>query len=79
MYFGSLATLGIVSIPSLGQVENFTGKSLTEVVSWASKNKVTLTQDYEYSDMIPAYHIISQDNVEGSKLKDAKELTVFYQ
>ena len=26
--------------------------------------------------MIPAYHIISQDNVEGSKLKDAKELTV---
>ena len=74
--FGSLATLGIVSIPSLGQVENFTGKSLTEVVSWASKNKVTLTQDYEYSDMIPAYHIISQDNVEGSKLKDAKELTV---
>ena len=36
--FGGLTTLGIVNIPSLGQVEYFTGKSLTDVVKWSEKN-----------------------------------------
>ena len=53
--FGGLTTLGIVSVPSIGQVADFQGKSLTEVVRWAEKNDITLNQDYEYSDMIPAY------------------------
>ncbi len=74
--FGGVNTLNLVSIPALGQVEDFTGKSLTDVVKWASKNKVTLNQDYEYSDMISAYNIISQDVSEGTKIKDVKELTV---
>lgn len=74
--FGGLTTLGIVNIPSLGQVEDFTGKSLTDVVKWAEKNKVTLNQDYEYSDMVSEYSIISQDIESGTKTKDINELTV---
>lgn len=74
--FGSLTSLGIVTIPAIGQTENFVGKSLTEVVNWASKNEITINQDYEYSDMVPEYSIISQDIPEGSKIKDLKEITV---
>lgn len=74
--YGSLTSLGIVQVPAVGQVENFTGKSLTDVVSWASSNDITLNQDYEYSDMVPEYSIISQDIVEGTKIKDIDEITV---
>ena len=74
--FGSLTSLGFVTIPAIGQTENFVGKSLTEVVNWASKNEITINQDYEYSDMVPEYSIISQDIPEGSKIKDIKEITV---
>ena len=74
--YGSLTSLGIVQVPALGQVENFTGKSLTDVVSWASSNDITLNIDYEYSDMVPEYSIISQDIVEGTKIKDIDEITV---
>ncbi len=74
--FGSLTTASVIKIPSFGQVEDFTGKSLTEVVAWATKNKVLLVQDYEYSDMIPTYSIISQDIKSGTRLKDVKELKV---
>ncbi len=74
--FGGLTTLGIVSVPSIGQVADFQGKSLTEVVRWAEKNDITLNQDYEYSDMVPAYSIISQDMEQGTKVKDINELTV---
>lgn len=74
--FGGLTTLGVVNIPALGQVEDFTGKSLTDVVKWTEKNKITLNQDYEYSDMVSEYNIISQDVEEGTKVKDVNELTV---
>lgn len=74
--FGIATTTGFINIPSLGQVEDFTGKSLTKVVSWATKNNVLLVQDYEYSDMVPTYSIVSQDVKSGTRLKDIKELKV---
>ena len=74
--FGGLTTLGIVNVPAVGQVADFTGKSLTDVVRWAEKNNVTLNQDYEYSDMVPEYSVISQNIDAGKKIKDVNELTV---
>ena len=74
--FGSLTLTNIITIPSFGYLEDFTGKSLTEVVSWAAKNNVTLVQDYEYSDMVPAYSIISQNYDSNSKIKDIEELEI---
>ena len=61
--------------PILG-VEDFTGKDLTYVVKWASKNNITLNQDYEYSDMIEEYKIISQDVPYGTKVKDISDLKI---
>lgn len=57
-------------------LENFTNKSLTEVVKYAEKNDIELTQVYEYSDMIEEYKIISQNIESGTELKKAKKLTV---
>ncbi len=50
-------------------IPNFTGKRVTDVMKWASKNKITINQEYEYSDMIPEYYVISQKS-------NNKELTV---
>ena len=55
---------------------NFSGKSITEVMKWASQNKITINQEYEYSDMVEEYSIISQSIKAGSTLKDIEELTV---
>ncbi len=73
---GIVTTMGLIVIPTYNKVEDFTNKSLTEVVSWASKNNITLHQEYEYSDMISEYHIISQNMKPGTNIKNIKSLTV---
>ena len=45
---------------SLNEVD-FRGKTLTDLVKWTKKNNITLEQDYEYSDMVDEYKIISQE------------------
>lgn len=57
-------------------VEDFSGKSLSYVVRWAAANNVKINQEYEFSDMVSEYKIISQDIESGKKLKDIQELTV---
>ena len=74
--FGMLTTLKIIDISPIGYVQDFTGKSLTEVVRWAAKNNISIIQDYEYSDMIPSYSIISQDIQKGTKVKDISEIKI---
>ncbi len=61
---------------SFNGVPNFTNKSVTEVMKWANKNSVTINQEYEYSDMIPEYRIISQNIKSGTSLGNVKEITV---
>ena len=73
--FGILMSLGIIIFPS-NKVIDFTGKSLTEVIKWSEKYQVDIVQDYEYSDMIEEYHIISQDIKAGTKIKDVDSITV---
>ncbi len=73
--FGMLMTFQIITFPNL-EVSNFCGEELTEVIKWSEANKINVVQDYEYSDMIPEYHIISQDVKAGTKIKDVKTLTV---
>ena len=60
----------------ISSIEDFSGKDLTYVMKWASKNNITVHQEYEYSDMIDEYKVISQDKISGTDLKDVKELTV---
>lgn len=67
--------LDIFNIQSNKMID-FTNKSLTEVIEWTSNNKIDLVQEYEYSDMIDKYYVISQDIEEGTNLDKVKELTV---
>lgn len=67
--------LGLFSTPGSAMVD-FTGKSLTDVIKWANKNNITVNQDYEYSDMVSEYKVISQDIAEGKSLKNVSEITV---
>ena len=60
----------------MASVPDFTGKSLTDVIKWGSKNKITINQEYEYSDMVSEYKIISQDIGKNTNIKDLKEITV---
>ena len=41
------------SISNITSIPNFSNKSITEVMKWATKNNITVNQEYEYSDMIP--------------------------
>ena len=77
VYFGLgiLTNMNLITIPNLNKVEDFRGKNLTSVVNWASKNNVELNQEYEYSDMIDEYKVISQNLKPGVNPKD-KTLTV---
>lgn len=72
---GVLVNLGVIVWPS-NVVDNFVGKSLTEVVKWSTVNKIDLKQEYEYSDIIPEYHVINQDVLPGKKISDVKRLLV---
>ena len=73
--YGSLLNIGVISITSKGVI-NFTNMELTDVIKWSEKNKIDIIQDYEYSDMISEYHIISQSVEAGTKLKDVESITV---
>lgn len=73
--FSSLITMGIISFPNKAVID-FTNMELTEVIKWSEKNKINIVQDYEYSDMINEYHVISQDVEAGTKLDDVKNITV---
>lgn len=75
LVFGQLMTFDIIKFPS-NKVIDFTGKELTEVIKWSEKYEVDIIQDYEYSDMISEYHIISQDVQAGTKVKDVDSITV---
>lgn len=58
------------------RIKNFSGKSLTEVVKWSQKSKIQVVQQFEYSDMVPEYEIISQSIKPGTNLDDVDELIV---
>ena len=57
-------------------VPNFSGKSITEVMKWAKENKIVMNQEYEYSDMVDEYHVISQSLEAGKKVEKNQELTI---
>lgn len=69
-------SFNLVNIDSSVEVLDFRGQSLTEVMNWASSNKIEIDQEYEYSDMVPEYEIISQSVTPGTKIKDVTKLVV---
>lgn len=74
--FNIAVGMNLIQIPRQEYLPNFTGKNLSEVVEWTSKNHVTLNQIYETSDVVEQYGIINQSIESGTLLKDIKEITV---
>lgn len=73
----SYFALGLNGNTTIGpSLEDFSGKSLTYVMEWASKNHIQVNQEYEYSDMVEEYSVISQDIDPGTSLAQLKEITV---
>ena len=61
---------------TIGRNVNFVGKSLTDAVKWANKNSIKINQDFEYSDMIPEYEVISQKVEYADNKRDFESITV---
>ena len=78
IYFGIgiLTTINGTTISFSEKMEDLRGKSITEVLRWAQQNDVEVKQEYEYSDMVEEYCIISQDIPIGQDLKSVKNITV---
>ena len=64
------------TVVSQSRVQNFSGKTITDVVKWAKKNDLKVTQEYEYSDMVPEYEVISQNVKVGTDVRDIDEIVV---
>lgn len=64
------------NILKFNQVLDFNNKSLVDVIKWSEKNKVKINQIYEYSDLIEEYKIISQNEKEGTLIKNIKSLDI---
>lgn len=63
-------------ISLINSKQNFTGKSLTDAVKWAKENNIKIIQEFEYSDMVPEYEIISQKIEYAENNKDIESITV---
>lgn len=74
--FNFLYDTGIIKLPSQETVNNFSNKTLTEALKWASKNEITLNLIYENSDTVLPYYIISQNITPGTLAKKIKEITI---
>lgn len=57
-------------------VLDFTGKDIKEVVNWAEERDILIEQEFENSDTIPQYKIISQDIKAGTSTKKLKKIKV---
>ena len=74
--FNTLINTGYITYNSFNKVDDFSNMSLSKVIEWASSNNITINQEYEYSDMVEEYNVISQDVKAGTNLKDVSEITV---
>ena len=74
--FNILLSLNIINLPSDEFIPNFYDKSLTEVNKWKEKNNIKTIEQYEYSDTISKYSVISQDKTYPLLTKDITELTL---
>lgn len=74
--FEFLVTSNMIVLPTLQTVQDFHNTSINEVIKWASENKITLDQNYEYSDSIESDHVISQDIPANTPIHKIKKLEV---
>lgn len=69
-----LSNSNVVSLPENAVVENFYGKNIMEVITWADKYGILIEQVYEHSDNLEKYTVIGQDTPSGTLIKDIKKI-----
>lgn len=74
--FNILVNTNIVSLPTKSVMENFTGSTIDQVLTWSSNYNIQVEQIYENSDLVPRYHVISQNITPNSFIDDVKTLQV---
>ncbi len=74
--FNLLVSSQILNLPTQNYMLDFTGKQLTEVVSFAKENEITLEQVYENSESVNEYGIINQSVTPGTLLKKVDKMTI---
>ncbi len=77
--YSSLNLLVGADIIHFGKEEvvlDFTKKDISEVMSWANDNDITINQVYENSETIEQYKVIKQDVEPGTKLKKVEKITI---
>lgn len=57
-------------------VLDFTGKDIKEVVAWAEERDILVEQEFQNSDTVPQYKIISQSVKAGTSTKKLKTIKV---
>ncbi len=57
-------------------VLDFTGKDIKEVVAWANERDILVEQEFQTSDTVLQYKIISQSIKAGTSTKNLKKITV---
>ncbi len=74
--FQLLTNMNILKLPMQETVKDFTNKSSVEVSKWATKNNISLNQEFEYSDSVDEYYVISQDVQAGTLVKKVDEMAI---
>lgn len=73
--FNLLVSADIITVTPLPTLEDFTNVTVNEVLEWGTSNEVEIIQEYEYSETIDEYHIISQSVAFGTLMDDVTTIT----
>lgn len=74
--FNLLVGADIIHFGEKQVVLDFSGKDISEVMTWAKEEEITIHQVYENSDTIEKFKIIRQDVDAGTPLKKVDQITV---
>ena len=55
---------------------NLSGKKIDKVIDWSTKNNIELDYIYEYSDIVPVNHVISQDIDSNTPIDEIKKVKI---
>ncbi|MFI3307220.1 MAG: PASTA domain-containing protein [Mycoplasmatota bacterium] len=74
--FNMLVNLEILNIPTNMTLPSFNTYNIGEVIEFTNNYDIELITNYEYSDYVDEYNIITQDINDGTLLKNVDTITV---
>lgn len=69
-----LTMANIINLPKQKAVIDFVNKPLTSAIKWSEENNINYEHNFEYSDTVEKYSIISQSKKENTLVKDIKDI-----